>query len=206
MKKSLLLLLCLPFFLSGCSRLNLDDYVSERRSYIYLGEGGNYTVKAESCRREYPYATDGYACETSDLFEVTITAVEREKNLTVSFSIDGERYGGELSYDSVKEEYSYSCGIAVEAESVVFTVGETSVTATRVNAEDKTSDVLRAVADAEKETFDALTKGNAFLGEIYVRLIYDEGCYYYVGVADREGHTHSYLTDESGQLLAKRLD
>ncbi len=206
MKKSLLLLLCLPFFLSGCASLDLNDYVSERRSYIYLGEGGNYTVKAESGEREYPYATDGYACDTSTLFEVTITCAEHEKNLTISFSVDGKRYGGELSYDSVREEYSYSCGVAVNAESVVFVVGETSVTAERVNAEDKTSDVLHAVAESEKDIFDSLTKGNAFLGEIYVRLIYDEGCYYYVGVADRDGHTHSYLTDESGKLLAKRLD
>ena len=54
-----------------------------------------------------------------------------------------------------------------------------------------------------KELFASLTDGNIFLGEIYVRLLYDDGCYYYVGVCDRNKKITAYLVDgERGKVIA----
>ena len=65
--------------------------------------------------------------------------------------------------------------------------------------------VLCAIEYAD-EVFKGLTDGDIFRGEIYVRLLYDEKCYYYVGVCDREGKIYAYLVDgETGKVIAEHI-
>lgn len=50
-----------------------------------------------------------------------------------------------------------------------------------------------------------MTDANGFAGEIYLRLIYEDVPYYYVGIIDREGRIFALLVDsEDGKILAKR--
>ncbi|MDE7401348.1 MAG: hypothetical protein K2N17_04775, partial [Clostridia bacterium] len=57
----------------------------------------------------------------------------------------------------------------------------------------------------DKASFDNLTEGRNFSGEISVRLLYDEGCFYYVGVCNREKQVHAYLVDGvDGRIIAER--
>ena len=61
------------------------------------------------------------------------------------------------------------------------------------------------VTEYDGGRFESLTEGSRFAGEIYVRLLYDEGCFYYVGICDREGNTHAYLLDgTNGRVLAEK--
>ena len=57
----------------------------------------------------------------------------------------------------------------------------------------------------EKETFQSLTENNAFVGEIYLRLICEDEPYYYIGLITKDGKNRAYLlTADTGKVLAKR--
>ena len=50
-----------------------------------------------------------------------------------------------------------------------------------------------------------MTDRNGFAGEIYLRLIYEDAPYYYVGIIDRNGGILALLVhSESGKILARR--
>ena len=62
---------------------------------------------------------------------------------------------------------------------------------------------LDCVIEKNADYFKRLCDGNVFLGEIFIRLLYDEGCYYYVGVCDRQGAVKAFLVDgEQGKIIA----
>ena len=64
---------------------------------------------------------------------------------------------------------------------------------------------VNCVVEHDRALFDGLTKNNLFDGEIFVRLLFDEGCYYYVGVCDKSCHITAFLIDgESGKILATK--
>lgn len=198
-----LLLLTLSLF-AACAKQDFKSAVSELRHTLYLGQSESYTLEAGAGKREQPYLADGRVGDISPFFEVKIMAEDHTKTLTISFSIDGKEYGGELSFDNVTERYTYSESIETTAKTIVFTIGTETLTATAVNQSDESGAVLDQVAKTESELFDSLTQNGRFHGEIYIRLLYDEKCYYYVGVTDRSGITRSFLTDESGTILARR--
>ena len=57
----------------------------------------------------------------------------------------------------------------------------------------------------DSETFNSLIDKNFLNAELHVRLLYDEKCYYYVGVCDTEGNVTAYLIDgEKGTVIAKK--
>ena len=64
---------------------------------------------------------------------------------------------------------------------------------------------VKCVIEHDRKLFEGLTENRLFLGEIYVRLLYDEGCYYYVGVCDKSKHVTAYLIDgEHGKVIATK--
>ena len=65
--------------------------------------------------------------------------------------------------------------------------------------------VLSKLVKNETELFSSLTDKYGFAGEIYMRLIYEDSSYYYVGIIDREQNTYAFLINaENGNILAKR--
>ena len=57
----------------------------------------------------------------------------------------------------------------------------------------------------EKELLKTLTNGKEFAGELYVRILYENVPYFYVGVVDRKGNVTAFLLDgKTGKILAKR--
>ena len=120
--------------------------------------------------------------------------------------------GGEMSYLTVRDCMYLSFGDSWQCG------GEVTVTLT---CDGESSDyVLQSVKDAGVMTceqaldcvreyddtlFESLTNGRTFSGEIFIRLLYDEKCYYYVGVCDTEGKICAFLLDgESGRIVAER--
>ena len=50
-----------------------------------------------------------------------------------------------------------------------------------------------------------MTDKYGFSGEIYLRLIYEDSPYYYVGVINRNSEVNAFLLNaETGKILAKR--
>ncbi len=210
-----LLIIGFSFFaplIKNANRLDYFDYVSELRSNILLAENDRFSLRAFAVEKEYPYASDGVRREMTKRAEIYLIAPSGEKACVVDFTVNGQKYGGEMSYDNVKEEYFFSVSVDLsDCQSADFTVKYGDETALLKAKTIKRSDTLspRAALEKLKEnetgTFEALTADNAFVGEIYLRLICDESPYYYIGLIEKNGKIRAYLlAADSGKVLAKR--
>lgn len=205
-----LLALCL---LPACTKhIDYFDYVSELRGNIFLAKADGFSLRVFAVTKENPYAMDGIPMERNQRLEAYLVAPEGDKTCNISFSLHGENYAGEMSYDNVKAEYYYACALDIEKEQeIVFQIeyGETtlSLTASSVRTEDTLTPehVLKNLEEEERELFSSLTDKYGFAGEIYMRLIYEDAPYYYVGLIERNGNVHAFLMNaKTGKLLAKR--
>ena len=117
-----------------------------------------------------------------------------------------------MSYDNVKMEYYYSCSLDTSSLSQIacnITYGESEmqVNASSVLNENNLSakEVLNVLQTKESELFTSMTDKYGFAGEIYLRLIYEDAPYYYVGIIERSGKTNAFLINaQTGKILAKR--
>ncbi len=201
-------------FCWGCKKKQIDyfSYVSEVRSNILTAQTEDYSLRIYAVEKEYPYSTDGIKRDTSVRTEVYLTAPSGDKTIEITFWVEGVSYGGEMSYDNVKAEYYYSCGLDISALSNVectLHFGEESLTlcAQSVKTESTLSPraVLQKLVDAEGEFFASLTDEYGFVGEIYLRLLYEDFPYYYIGIIERNGDITAFLLNgETGKILAKR--
>lgn len=195
--------------LIGCGRgVDYTKYISEKRSEVYLYEDDSVSIKIQCSEKEQPFAADGYVGDVSPLVEIFVSLPKNPEELEVSV----EGHGGEMNYQAVDKRFELS----FSAPS--FKKDGVEVTLT-FNGESKTFNALsvkysgvmsceqavNCVAEHDKPLFEGLTKNNLFDGEIFVRLLYDEGCYYYVGVCDKTKHITAFLIDgESGKILATK--
>ena len=126
--------------------------------------------------------------------------------------VDSNDYGGEMSYDNVKEEYFFSVSADVSAlrsldVRIRYGNEEISLTARTIKTETTLSprEILEKLKENEPAVFETLTNENGFVGEINLRLISDDSPYYYVGLIEKSGKTRAYLlTSDTGRVLAKR--
>ena len=208
-----LLSFALLFCFSACQRkIEYFDYVSELRSNIFLAESNELSLRIYAVAKETPYVTDGIKKEISTLTEIYLTAPSGNREYNVSFNVNGRNYGGDMSFDNVKAEYYFSCTLDVsEFSSIECRIDSgsenTTLTATSVLTSSTLTPktVLKNLQTAESELFSSLTDKYGFAGEIYIRLIYEDSPYYYVGVIDRESHIHAFLINaETGKILARR--
>ena len=209
----MLLLACAFFLFPSCSKkLDYFSYVSELRNNIFLAESDQLSLHVYAVAKESPYVADGIPREISKRTEIFLTAPSGDKEYAISFTVDGKQQGGDMSYDNVKAEYYYFCTLDLSAFSEIdFTLscGEETVT---LNAKSVVNErtitpqtALSCVQNAETELFQSLTDKYGFAGEIYMRLIYEDCPYYYVGIIDRSGNTTAFLLNgETGKILAKR--
>lgn len=208
---ALVCLLIIPF--CACSQpVIYTDYVSELRSNIFLAETKDFHLRIYAVSKESPYLLDGAKRETTNRCEVYLLAPSFEKDCVLFFTVNGEKYGGELSFDNVKSEYFYSCTLDVSTLKQIectLTYGgvETALCATSVRTDDTLSPekALNQLVKAENEFFSKMTDTYGFAGEICMRLLYEDAPYYYVGVIGRDGKTTAFLLNgKTGKLLAKR--
>ncbi len=199
----------------GCKKQNAVDYyafVSENRSNILLAEEDGFFLRVYAVEKEYPYLADGVKRETTTRTEIYLTAPSGDKICNISFDIDGKSYGGEMSFDNVKTQYYFSCSVdATTLQSLECNLrfGETEkrLIAKTVKTENTLSpkQILQNLQKTENALFSSLTDEYGFAGEIYIRLIFEETPYYYVGVIDRNGNITAFLLSaETGKILAKR--
>ncbi|MBP5242466.1 MAG: hypothetical protein J6Z36_02105, partial [Clostridia bacterium] len=152
-------------------------------------------------------------CATpQELVEIYLTAPDNTAEYDVSFTVDGREYGGDMSYDNVYARYFYSRTLAaVSAPTLEITLsqGESqtkTLSAKRVKsgAELPMSAIIEKSVEQRKEFFDEKTVNGEFTGEIYLRLLYEEKCYYYIEVISGDSARY-FLSDAlTGEILAER--
>lgn len=218
LRKLLFLTLCLCFFFcvcvfSACKKtVDYFSYVSENRSNIFLCNTDDFSLRVYATDKESPYESNGVPCEVFPRTELYLTAPSGVENYSVTFTVDGIAYGGELSFDNVKAEYYYFCTLDIsKLQEIVCTLswGAESVELHAVSVLDEqtitSQTALQTVLETERELFETMTDKYGFSGEIYIRLIYEDSPYYYIGVLDRKGNTNAFLLSaQSGKILAKR--
>ncbi len=169
-------------------------------------------MKIYAVKKENPYAADGVPQASAPRFEAYLVAPEGNETVQFSFVYEGKEEGGEMSYDNVKGEYFYACSLDASHLSQIpcairYGSEELSLTATSVLDENTLTpqEALARLQEADGEIFTSLTDEYGFAGEIYMRLLFEEAPYYYVGVVDREGNVHAFLLNgKTGKILARR--
>lgn len=201
--------LCSLPLLPACKRsINYSDYISEYRKSVYLCKEDGYELKIFCSDRETPYALDGVKGNMTTVTEVYYSCSGSPSSVVAD--IDGQ--GGEMSYMSVTNSFYLSfSGKLTEKESVMVKLNvdgkesEIEVKNVLESGTIEAQNALKCVTEYDRETFERLCGGNAFAGEIAVRLIYDDGCYYYIGVCDRNKNVKAYLVDgKDGRIIAER--
>lgn len=198
------------FPLTACTENN--DYaslISEARREIYLAETDGFSLTANFGEREYPYAADGKAETTSPYGEVCLIVPDNGAEYTLSFSINGKKYGGEMSFDSVEGRFYFSQSLPVPSEGeLIFTVakeGEEHVLhAARVKTGKELSpeDAVRLLCERRKEQWK-----NRKIGEVYVRLTHSGENYYFIAVIDVSGVADYFLLNaENGDIVTERTN
>ena len=190
MKKFLFtaIVICLcAVFLGGCKKeVDYFNYVSEKRDNIYLYSDDNIEIKVYSLERENPYSADGIKGDITSLCEVYVRLPKNYDEVEIKVGgVEGEmNYKAvTLTYDNKSTDYT--------AASVLYD----GVISCR--------DAVKCVIEHANDLFKSLTDGKIFTGEIYVRLLFDDGCYYYVGVCDRNKKITAFLVDgERGKVIA----
>lgn len=212
MKKFLLsLALSVPalLFLSGCKKsVDYFSFVSEYRKSFYFYEDDTLSVKIYSVDKETPYSLDGFKGAVSNVTEIYF----EYKSGASEVEIELLGQSGEMSWLAVTRNFYLSfSGENLSGASIPVTLNidgkEKKVDVFNV-AEEGTIDgktALSYVCEYDGDAFKQLTDGTAFAGEIIIRLLYDDGCYYYVGVCNREKEIHAYLVNGAdGRIIAER--
>jgi hypothetical protein len=203
---------CLPLVACKNKSVNLMDSVSELRDNLLLAQNDELSLRVYSVTREVPYLADGIRRELSQFSEFRIVAPAAYNRIDLAFEIGGKHYGGDTSYDNVKSEYFYSCNVDLSGVqslpiTLIYQGNKQTLTALSVKTERTISpqQALNAVYHADKDFIDEKVDKYGFIGEIHVRLIYEENAYYYVGFIEKNGRTTAYLLNaENEKILAKR--
>jgi len=207
------LLVSFAFFGSSCQKsVNYFEYVSELRNNILLASDEKFSLRVHSVEREIPYLADGIPKEKTTLTEVRLDADGQTGECLVEFVFNGKTYGGEASYDNVKSEYFYSCSLNTsKAEELVFkirfqdTVYELTAKSVLDGNAYSPQKILDVIRKEEKSLFTSMTDKYGFKGEIYLRLLFEDAPYYYVGIVSRDKKTVAFLLNaKTGKILARR--
>lgn len=196
---------------SACAKeVDFSEYVSEARTDIFIYSDENIEIKAYSSKKEQPYAADGFVGALNDCLELFVKFSAPQETAEISIN----NFGGEMSYRAVEGDFYLSLPALLSGGScdAVVTVDGKVKTYKLLNVKEEGvmtyADALLCVVEREKELFDGLVDRGVFCGEIFVRLLYDEGCYYYVGVCDRDKKLSAFLVEGvRGKIIAsKRLE
>jgi hypothetical protein len=201
--------LLFPLFFSGCTpTTDYSEYISDCRYDIYLYGDDDVTVKVYLSDRESPFVADGICGEVEPFTEVYVQFNQTPTNVSLSCNA----FSGEMSYQSAKDCFYLSVGQTPNWQGEVsmeltFDQKQKNCLLTSVVSEGILSceQALECVKEHAEEKFSLFTKKGGFDGEIFVRLLYDEGCWYYVGLCDKSGTIYAYLADATlGKVIAER--
>ena len=195
--------------LTACNaQTDYTQYISEKRSEIYLYKDDVTEITINCVSREQPYNSDGICGNMCDLVEIFVKLTPTPDSVEISL----EGYSGEMNYEAVNARFTASYtspAFMREGIDVVIKADGNEKHYTVLSVLDSgvlsCEQALRCAVEHDRELFTSLTRKRDFVGEIYVRLLYDEGCYYYVGVCDRDKNITAYLLDGGiGKVIATK--
>lgn len=195
--------------LGACKReINYFDCASEIRQDVYLYADDDLQFKIYVGERETPYLTDGIKGEMNGIVEAYLTI----SNCDQEVWLEMESFKGQMNYQAVtKNFYLNFAGDGFESEKVKVKltldgkVKEFCAESVLYDGVIDCKTAVDSVAEYAKDKFAQMCASGEFLGEIYVRLLFDEKCYYYVGVCDSLGKISAYLVDgETAKIIAER--
>ena len=193
----------------GCKKTtDYADYISEMRYDIFTCADESADIKIYCSKKESPYLADGIKSNVNELIEIYAGFGTGFDVVTIS---SDSFTGGEMSYLTVKDCWYLSFSGTITSDSVTVTVicddEANSFTLESVLTDQVMSceEALDYVLEYDGELFSSKTENGVFRGEIFIRLLYDGNCYYYVGVCGRDGKINAHLLDgESGKIIAER--
>lgn len=193
----------------GCAKeIDFTAYISEKRTDIYVYSDDETQITAYCSQKEQPYVADGILGEPCQIVEFFVKFTKPHEEVTISVG----DLGGEMSYRSVDNDFylslsaeplaggSVDAALSVDGESRNYTL-----LSVRDDSVMSCENAVLCVVEHDRELFDGLVENGVFKGEIYVRLLYDEGCYYYVGICDRDKNLTAFLLDGvKGKIIATK--
>lgn len=194
---------------SGCKKdTDYSQYISEKRTDIYLYSNDGTEIKIYKSEKETPFCADGIKGNVTDITEIFVKLTKNCEEVEISAG----GISGEMNFKAVENLYYLSASAAdISGDSVEVTLKldgkEETYTAQSVKYGNIISceNALQCVIERDKELFESMTDNGVFSGEIFIRLLYDEGCFYYVGVCDRNKNINAYLVDgERGKIITTK--
>lgn len=220
---TLLALLIIPLTACGkTKKLNINDYVIEKREGLYTACDELYCVSLSTGTRESNYNFDGIVNEMVPFGVLTITRADSLPlaNDTYSYlvSINDQTYSGFLKKAS---ENSYSADLEVKPETDAVINVQISFTGYTFNKDlENTSSLFQVDSDsalklAQEQLIenieDILSDKNVKI-EVVMKTMRDysnhelKNYYWYVGVISTNGDTLGILLDaNSGEIIAKKV-
>lgn len=227
MKKKILICLMFTFMiisLSACgkSKLNLNDYLIEKRENLYTACDNLYCVSFSTGLRESNYNFDGIVNELVPFGVLTLTRCENLPlaNDTYSYTvtINENTYNGFLTKNN---DNSYSADLEVNTVGNERINVQISFTGYTFNKDlENTSSAFQVdqptalnIATGElKENVENLLSDKNIKIEVIMKLMKDhsnedlKNYYWYVGIIATNGETMGVLVDaNSGEIIAKKV-
>lgn len=228
MKKKLLIFMMLAIFVLGFSacgstKIDLNDYLIERRNNLFTAEDEMYGVTFSSGTREENYALDGIRNNMQDFAILTLYRLDgntlAKDTYTYIVTIDGEQFTGYLENSAVDNSYSADLAVNVGDSAVVnvqisftgynFNEDLTNVSST-FNVDSKTA--ISIASNELSEAINNITSDKNVKIEAVMKVLKDSSTseavsyYWYVGVVSTNGDTLGILIDaNSGDIVAKKV-
>ncbi len=228
MKKKLLIFMMLAIFVLGFSacgstKIDLNDYLIERRNNLFTAEDEMYGVTFSSGTREENYALDGIRNNMQDFAILTLYRLDGDPlakdTYTYIVTIDDEQFTGYLENSAVDNSYSADLAVNVGDSAVVnvkisftgynFNEDLTNVSST-FNVDSKTA--ISIASNELNEAINDITSDKNVKIEAVMKVLKDSSTseavsyYWYVGVVSTNGDTLGILIDaNSGDIVAKKV-
>lgn len=211
MRKFIFVTVICAFFalFCGCEKkIDYYDYVSEKRTDIYVYSDDVLEIKIHTGEKENPYCIDGIKGEMRTFCEIYVKPDKYYEKVYITAA----NAQGEMNYRAVEKDYYLSLSsLGTESDSVAVNLEldgekfEYTAQSVRYKGLISMQDALSCVMDYDENLFKSLSGNGIFDGEIYIRLLYDEGCFYYVGVCGKDKRVNAFLVDgERGKVIANR--
>lgn len=218
MKKLILFLAVITLsILASCTqKINLEMYLSEVRTQVYVGEVDEVKITVYGQEREQPYQLDGYVGKLKKSLTVRLeTEGKSPDGASVKIRYGDSEYQGAFSYNPVSGKFVTEIDVSelpISAVKALVTVeGEEREIEliSKVNADTVSmSEALNSVVDYGGAEIDKMLGASDNSIEVHLRILYEgENNYYYVGITDKSGKTVAYLVDgKTGKVLAGKTN
>lgn len=209
--------------LAGCNNKYYaltKENIAEERHNLFVGESENISATFMCGYREEDYVINGY---NTTLIPFGVVTVEvKSENITKNDSASYSLLIGTNRYDGIMEQNPFDGTYVADIKQLItisddltldFTLGSFSQKINLKNISDSwqvTYDQALKIACDELKPFIKSMTDNTFLGETYIKIIYDnkiqENSYFwYVNFVGRKGESHSIIIHPvTGEILAKK--